>query len=80
MCARFKVANFLNSQLVYLLLVTWMVYAYRDIYPLTTYALQPMDVEEGWLIYAKIGVLSFVGIVIPLIIPSQYIPVDPKVI
>lgn len=80
MCARFKVANFLNSQLVYLLLVTWMVYAYRDIYPLTTYALQPMDVEEGWLIYAKIGVLSFVGIVIPLIIPSQYIPVDSKVI
>lgn len=29
--------------------------------------------------WAKIGVLTFVAIVIPIIVPRQYVPLDPKV-
>ncbi|KDQ56808.1 hypothetical protein JAAARDRAFT_36283 [Jaapia argillacea MUCL 33604] len=77
-CARAKVTRGINRHVVLLLLGIFGVYAYRDLWPLTTFTLSPMDSKEGWLLWTKIGVLSFVGIFIPLAIPRQYVPYDPK--
>jgi len=61
------------------LLTTFGVYAYRDIWPLATYLHGPVDISEGPLLWVKLGLLTLVAVVIPLFIPRQYIPVDPKV-
>ena len=38
-----------------------------------------MDEAEGWLIWTKLGLLTLSAIVVPMLVPRQYIPVDPKV-
>ncbi|KAI0344119.1 multidrug resistance-associated ABC transporter [Trametopsis cervina] len=58
--------------------IPWVVFAYRDLWPLATYNLQPLDDVEGWLIWVKISLLTLIGVLIPLLVPRQYIPVDPK--
>jgi hypothetical protein len=60
------------------LLSVFAVYAYRDLWPLATYRLQPLDIEEGGLLWTKIGILAFTCIFIPLFIPRKYVPIDPK--
>ncbi|KAE9393131.1 hypothetical protein BT96DRAFT_1023199 [Gymnopus androsaceus JB14] len=60
------------------LCATLAVYAYRDIYPLGTFALTPQDKDEGSLLWAKISLLALAGVIIPLTVPRKYIPVDPK--
>ncbi|KAF8528037.1 P-loop containing nucleoside triphosphate hydrolase protein, partial [Hysterangium stoloniferum] len=52
-------------------------YISRDIYPLATYTLKPMDEAQGWLLWSRIVFASFVGVVIPLNMPRTYTPVDP---
>lgn len=79
MCARPKIANAANTHLVWLLFVSWATYAYRDLYPFATFTLIPLDISEGWFIWAKIGVLSFAGLVIPLGVPTHYVPFNLKV-
>ncbi|KAJ7693691.1 P-loop containing nucleoside triphosphate hydrolase protein, partial [Mycena rosella] len=61
-----------------LLLVTLIVYFYRDIFPLITYHRVPLDLSEGWILWAKAVTLVIGAAVVPLFIPRQYIPVDPK--
>ncbi|KAI9444470.1 hypothetical protein H4582DRAFT_2052775 [Lactarius indigo] len=61
-----------------LLLGTFSVYAYRNIWPLLTFTLSPVDASEGPLLWVRIGLLAFAAIVIPLLVPRQYIPIDPK--
>ncbi|KAJ7837802.1 hypothetical protein B0H14DRAFT_2449202 [Mycena olivaceomarginata] len=56
---------------------TFFVYFYRDIFPLTTFSLTPMDLWEGLLLWPKVVILFGVS-VISLIIPRQYLPLDPK--
>ena len=58
----------------FVLLVTWLVFAYRDLWPLATYTLSPVDASEGPLLWAKIGVLTLGAVVIPLTIPRNYAP------
>jgi len=58
---RTSVASFHLSSL---LLVTFSVYVYRDVWPLLTFTLVPADRWEGALLWAKIGLLSVPGIVI----------------
>ncbi|KAJ8703097.1 hypothetical protein PTI98_001750 [Pleurotus ostreatus] len=79
--------SWLPTNLILLLLVTFGVYTYRDLYPLCTYTLSPVDLPAGFikenavlvnLLWAKIAVLFVTAIVIPLIMPRTYIPVDPK--
>ncbi|KAJ6504343.1 hypothetical protein C8R47DRAFT_1316459 [Mycena vitilis] len=60
------------------LLATFVVYFYRDIFPLATISLIPMDLWEGKLLWAKISKLFAVSGIIPLVIPRQYIPLNPK--
>ncbi|KAI3595054.1 atp-binding cassette transporter [Moniliophthora roreri] len=54
------------------------VYAYRDIYPLVTYDLSPQDEWESPFIWVKIILLLLTSVVIPLVTPGVYVPVDPK--
>ncbi|KAF8958075.1 multidrug resistance-associated ABC transporter [Flammula alnicola] len=63
---------------IIVLLSTFAVYAYRDLWPLGTYTKQPADIAEGKILFVKIGVLAFTAVVIPLFIPRRYVPVDPK--
>ncbi|KIP05190.1 hypothetical protein PHLGIDRAFT_14688, partial [Phlebiopsis gigantea 11061_1 CR5-6] len=53
------------------------VYAYRDIWPLMTFTLQPKDGLEGDLLWVKLGLLLVFGAVLPLFEPYPYIPYDP---
>ncbi|KAI0066587.1 hypothetical protein BV25DRAFT_1403282 [Artomyces pyxidatus] len=68
----------LTRHLNVLLLSSFGVYAYRDLWPLATFTLSPVDLSEGVLLWAKIGLLAFASIFVPLTIPRQYIPYNPK--
>ncbi|KAH8977506.1 hypothetical protein EDB92DRAFT_772241 [Lactarius akahatsu] len=72
---RASVASF---HLSLLLLGAFSVYAYRNVWPLLTFTLSPVDAWEGALLWVRIGLLAFAAIVIPLLVPYQYIPIDPK--
>jgi hypothetical protein len=78
-CLKPKWSTILAKHLNSLLLVTVVVYFYRDILPLSTYTSRPLDVSEGWILWSKISVLTFTGLVLPLVIPRQYVPVNPEV-
>ncbi|KAJ7198849.1 P-loop containing nucleoside triphosphate hydrolase protein, partial [Mycena pura] len=60
------------------LISTFLVYLYRDVFPLVTYPLAPMDLWEGHLLWPKVIALFAVSGIIPLLIPRQYIPLDSK--
>ncbi|KIM25975.1 hypothetical protein M408DRAFT_330768, partial [Serendipita vermifera MAFF 305830] len=66
-----------NNHLSLLLLVTWFVYMYRDIWPLATYTLHPVD-PNHWTTWATVGVLTLVGVIVPIITPFEYVPIDPE--
>lgn len=65
------------KHLCFLLIVIWLAIAYRDLWPLATFTLIPID--KGSLMWVEIGVVSFAAAVIPLLVPRQYVPYDPKV-
>ena len=44
-----------------------------------TYILQPKDQYEGVLLWAKVALVTFVGIIEPLFEPYPYVPYDPSV-
>ncbi|KAJ7625348.1 hypothetical protein DFH06DRAFT_1273238 [Mycena polygramma] len=67
-------AKHLNTVLA----VTLFVYIYRDLFPLILYHRIPLDLSEGWILWAKVVALSVAAAIVPLFIPRQYIPVDPK--
>lgn len=68
-----------NTHLVLLLLATFSVFVYRDIWPLATYTLEPADAAEGSLFWGKFVTLLITAVAIPLLIPRPYVPIDPKV-
>lgn len=74
-----KIANVANKHLVWVLFGSWLVFCYRDIYPLGTFTLEPLDHHEGWLMWTKLGVLTFAAVIVPSFVPTQYVPLDPKV-
>jgi hypothetical protein len=76
--ARKASASFTSSHLSSLLLGTFSVYAYRNIWPLLTFTLTPVDADEGALLWVRIGFLAFAAVVIPVMVPRQYTPIDPK--
>jgi len=76
--ARPSYSRLITRHLIGLLLVTFSVYVYRDLLPLATFTLHPKDQGEGWILWAKIITLTGTAVVIPLSIPRQYIPFDPK--
>jgi hypothetical protein len=60
-------------------LLAFVIYAYRDLWPLATFTLIPKDGSEGTFLWVKIALLFLSGVVIPLFFPQEYIPFDPKV-
>ena len=65
--------------LTILLMVLFAVYAYRDIWPLLTFAEQPMDSCKGPFLWGKVTGLTVGAVVYPLFSPRLYIPLDAKV-
>ncbi|KAJ3564413.1 hypothetical protein NP233_g8310 [Leucocoprinus birnbaumii] len=57
---------------------TFIVYAYRDMYPLATFTHIPKDNVEGLLLWFKILLLFLSGVAIPLVVPREYVPFDSK--
>ena len=62
-----------------ILFAEFAIYFYRDVVPLGTFTLAPLDGNEGNILWAFIAVLGFTSIIIPLGIPSRYLPYDPSV-
>lgn len=77
--ARPRWSRLITKHLVIILLALFGVYLYRDVWPLSTFTKQPLDSHEGWLLWAKIIILAVISVIIPISIPRQYIPFDPKV-
>ncbi|KAF4617819.1 hypothetical protein D9613_006245 [Agrocybe pediades] len=67
-----------TSHITLISLVTLGVYTYRDLWPLATYDLEPVDSYEGNILWVKIACLLTIALIIPLFIPTRYVPVDPK--
>ncbi|KAH9886263.1 P-loop containing nucleoside triphosphate hydrolase protein [Cubamyces lactineus] len=61
-----------------ILAVAWGVYMYRDVWPLATIYLAPEDAPEGVVMWIKLGLLSLSGVIVPLLSPRKYVPIDPK--
>ncbi|VDB89911.1 unnamed protein product [Peniophora sp. CBMAI 1063] len=76
--ARASLARTASTHLGTILLVSFAVYAYRDIWPLMTYTLVPVDGKEGALLWVKLALLTYAGVLVPLLIPRTYIPLDPN--
>ena len=62
-----------------ILLVSWIVFAYRDLWPLATFTLSPVDASEGPILWTKIGALTLGAVIVPLVIPREYVPYTLKV-
>nr|GAT43346.1 predicted protein [Mycena chlorophos] len=76
--ARVSVSKTAARHLNAVLATALLVYLLRDVVPLATYKLSPSDAWEGRLLWTKIVVLCITGGVIPLAMPRQHIPLDPK--
>ncbi|KAI0932659.1 hypothetical protein AcW1_000282 [Taiwanofungus camphoratus] len=76
--AKLGLSRVVTRHLALILFVPWAVYVYRDVFPLMTFTLSPVDGADGALFWSKFAVLTFVAVVVPLLIPRQYIPIDPK--
>lgn len=72
-------ADAASSHLTAILLSTWGVFVYRDIWPLCTYDGTPTDIAEGPVLWTKVGLLTFSTIVVPLVTPRRYRPLDASV-
>lgn len=67
----------LISHLDTLLILGWGLYAYRDLWPLLTFTLIPTDLDNP-ITWARVSLLTFVAVVIPMIRPRTYVPADPN--
>ncbi|KAI0638608.1 multidrug resistance-associated ABC transporter [Trametes polyzona] len=73
-----SLSRLVSNHAAFLLLIIWSVYFYRDVWPLATFTLQPIDAAEGPLLWAKVAVLTVAAVIVPLFSPRPYVPVDPK--
>ncbi|KAJ7455115.1 hypothetical protein FB451DRAFT_1516746 [Mycena latifolia] len=60
-----------------LLVVAFCVFFYRDIFPFATYTWPTQDAAEGPILHAKLIALTLAAVIIPLVTPQAYVPVDP---
>lgn len=72
-------ARVFSGYAVFVTLVLLAVYTYRDIWPLLTYTLYPEDDLKDRLLWSKVALAGLLGVVLPLVEPMPYIPVDPEV-
>lgn len=67
------------KHLVFVLFGAFVTLGYRNLWPLATFTLTPIDPDGTHLLWAEIFLLTFATIIVPLSVPRQYIPYDPKV-
>lgn len=79
MTAKPWLSRLISRHLALVLFLSWAVYVYRDIWPLATFTLAPVDAAEGGILWVKIALLTVAAVVVPLCMPRQYIPLNPKV-
>ena len=66
----------------YLTLVTFAIfacYAYRDVWPLMTFTLRPLDEQQGALLWVKVVLAAWTGLFVLLLEPYPYVPRHPEV-
>ena len=68
----------ISSHLTFVLLASWTIYVYRDVWPLATYHLTPADRQDA-MFGAKFAALSVAAVIVPLAMPRKYVPYNPKV-
>lgn len=44
-----------------------------------TFTLEPADIDDGKLLWVKIALLAYAGVLIPLSMPRAYVPYNPLV-
>ncbi|KAH7101421.1 ATP-binding cassette transporter [Auriculariales sp. MPI-PUGE-AT-0066] len=60
-----------------LLLIPWSLVSYQTIYPLAIFERVPGIIAPSQLLWAQFTLLNIVGVVIPLLTPNVYVPIDP---
>nr|XP_031862945.1 uncharacterized protein CI109_001420 [Kwoniella shandongensis]KAA5530017.1 hypothetical protein CI109_001420 [Kwoniella shandongensis] len=60
-----------------LLFLGFSLYAYRDLWPLCTFNLDPADINNA-ITWSRVALLSVVAVLVPLIRPRTYVPADPE--
>ncbi|EJT98573.1 P-loop containing nucleoside triphosphate hydrolase protein [Dacryopinax primogenitus] len=60
-----------------LLFVVFCVFGWRNLLPLTTFTGVPADGDISWLLWTRGSLLTLVGVLLPLLTPRLYHPVDP---
>ncbi|KAI0080055.1 P-loop containing nucleoside triphosphate hydrolase protein [Panus rudis PR-1116 ss-1] len=71
-------ADVLSVHLNAVLFICWVTFAYRDLWPLATYKLVPADAAEGWILWGKMALLTLAAVVLPVLTPRPFIPLDPE--
>ncbi|KAJ7119016.1 P-loop containing nucleoside triphosphate hydrolase protein [Mycena epipterygia] len=56
----------------------FFTYVYRDLFPLATFDRPQRDLHEGWFLWAKFGIITTIGIILPLTVPRAHLPLDVK--
>ncbi|KAJ7353080.1 multidrug resistance-associated ABC transporter [Mycena albidolilacea] len=76
-CARRPICDHAARHSTFVLLSTLGVYLYRNVLPLGFPSGAPQDSEEGRIMWIVIALLVFIGLLVPLLSPREYTPVDP---
>ncbi|KAJ3557435.1 hypothetical protein NM688_g1474 [Phlebia brevispora] len=71
-------ARIAKAHLNFVLGAVWIVFAYRDAWPLATFTLSPADADAGSLLWVQFSVLTLAGVIVPLVIPRPYVLSDPE--
>lgn len=71
--------NISSYHMASVLFTSWALLVYRDVWPLATFTLSPVDIYEGWIMWAKLVTLTIAAIIVPSFAPRTYVPLDPKV-
>lgn len=74
-----ETASVASSHLAMLLLVAFGILFYRDVIPLAMVSKVLQDAADGWVTWLQVALLSVAGVVIPVVTPRRYNPVDPLV-
>ena len=71
-----KLRRRLTTHIDILLFLAFGIFAYRDIWPQFTYYLEMSDLDNA-ITWSRIALLGVAGVLIPLLRPRTYVPVDP---
>ncbi|KAJ3543408.1 hypothetical protein NM688_g5857 [Phlebia brevispora] len=73
-----SVSRAASMHLTWVSSATFLTYTYRDLWPLMTFTLRPLDEAEGILLWIKIALSSIIAVIIPLLEPYPYVPANPE--